>query len=65
MLVLQDSDPTFITEQLNLLGEERWECFFVDRTEDGLMFYFKKERISYLQKVSELKVGTLIGSDER
>lgn len=54
------SDPKAIEERLNSLGEERWECFFVERVEGHLMFYFKKSRISYLNKASKGDFGKLI-----
>ena len=63
VVVLDETDPVKVTEQLNKLGEERWECFFVDKLDGKLAFYFKKERISYLQKISELRIGRLIGGD--
>tara|TARA_R100000455_G_C6135228_1_gene30739 strand:+ start:89 stop:502 length:414 start_codon:yes stop_codon:yes gene_type:complete len=65
VVILDESDPLKVTEELNKLGEERWECFFVDELDGKLAFYFKKERISYLQKISELKIGRLIGGDEK
>ncbi len=65
VVVLDESDPMKVTEELNKLGEERWECFFVNELDGKLAFYFKKERISYLQKISELKIGRLIGGDEK
>ena len=54
-----------MAEELNKLGEERWEYFFVNELDGKLAFYFKKERISYLQKISELKIVRLIGGDEQ
>lgn len=65
VVVLDESDPIKVTEELNRLGEERWECFFVDELDGKLAFYFKKERISYLQKISELRIGRLIGGDNQ
>ena len=64
VVVVDETDPVKVTEQLNKLGEERWECFFVDKLDGKLAFYFKKERISYLQKISELRIGRLIGGDK-
>ena len=51
-----------IENQLNELGEERWECFFVDAAEGKRMFYFKKPKISYLQKISKADVVKLLGN---
>lgn len=65
VLVIDERDPVKIAEELNRLGDERWECFFVDQLEGQLVFYFKKERISYLQKISELRIGRLIGGDDK
>lgn len=38
--------------KLNEMGAERWECFFVERFDSKLILYFKKNKISYLQKLS-------------
>ena len=65
VVVMDEADPLKVTEELNKLGEERWECFFVDELDGKLAFYFKKERISYLQKISELRIGRLIGGDDK
>lgn len=38
-----------VEEQLNALGEERWECFWVEPLPEGKRFYFKRPVRSYLQ----------------
>lgn len=38
-------------EKLNELGKERWECFWIEQHKDGLVLFFKKPKISYLQKI--------------
>ncbi|WOO39637.1 hypothetical protein [Rubellicoccus peritrichatus] len=65
VIKVKASDPDAIEKELNALGEERWECFFVERVDEHLMFYFKKSKISYLHKVSQGSLGKLIGDGDK
>ncbi len=40
-----------LENKLNELGNERWECFWVDKKEKVGVFIFKRPKISYLQKI--------------
>lgn len=40
-----------LENKLNELGNERWECFWVEKKEVVVVFIFKRPTISYLQKI--------------
>ena len=49
---------TFVTEEameveknLNELGRERWQCFWVESNKKQKSFYFKRTKMSYLSKI--------------
>ncbi|MBI3986245.1 MAG: hypothetical protein HY343_04970 [Lentisphaerae bacterium] len=43
-----------IEKQLNELGAERWECFWIEQTAGGKRFFLKKAGKSYLQSASRM-----------
>ena len=47
----EDAGTGTAVEQLNELGAERWECFWVQETPDGMRFYLKRTKRSYLRYV--------------
>lgn len=47
-------DAEKLTEELNKIGDERWECFWVEETEGGKRFYFKKAKWSYMRNAGGL-----------
>ena len=47
----EDVSDEALQEELNILGAERWECYWVEETPDGPRFYFKKTKRSYLRHV--------------
>lgn len=49
LLSLADQPDAVIQQQLQSLGSNRWECFWVEATPDGRRFYFKRPQRSYLQ----------------
>ena len=53
-------EPDEIEEQLNDLGQERWEVFWVDRTEQGLSLLLKRPAVSYLRAVPFSEIGRVI-----
>ena len=40
-----------IEQKLNELGDERWQCFWVESNKKEKNFYFKRTKMSYLSKV--------------
>ena len=55
-----DSDLTALDEQLNELGQERWDCYHVSEEGQGKVFYFKRRKsnaINYLTNL--LRLGSI------
>ncbi|MEK0338576.1 MAG: hypothetical protein QQN41_14200, partial [Nitrosopumilus sp.] len=40
-----------LENKLNELGNERWECFWVEKKEEVVVFILKRPKTSYLQKI--------------
>ncbi len=54
------SDLAAMDEQLNELGQERWDCYHVSEDGEGRVFYFKRGKsnaIAYLTNL--LRVGSI------
>ncbi len=54
------SDLAAMDEQLNELGQERWDCYHVSEDAEGKVFYFKRRKsnaIAYLTNL--LRVGSI------
>lgn len=45
------SDATKIEEKLNQLGQERWDCFWVQPDDSGARFFFKRPARNYLKSI--------------
>ena len=59
-----ESEEVMLTE-LNRLGGERWECFWVETTAGGKRFYMKKAVRSYLQIAGRAsKLIPTLGSED-
>ena len=55
-----DSDLAVLDEQLNELGQERWDCYHVSEEGQGKVFYFKRRKsnaINYLTNL--LRLGSI------
>ena len=51
-----------LEKKLNQLGESRWQCFWVEATEKNKVFYFKRSKISYIQKMPAGELLEIIGN---
>ncbi len=54
------SDLAALDEQLNELGQERWDCYHVSEDAEGKVFYFKRRKsnaIAYLTNL--LRLGSI------
>tara|TARA_S200000501_G_C20223922_1_gene482724 strand:- start:114 stop:503 length:390 start_codon:yes stop_codon:yes gene_type:complete len=40
-----------VEKKLNVLGKERWQCFWVESNKKQKTFYFKRTKLSYLSKI--------------
>ncbi|RZV38890.1 MAG: hypothetical protein EX272_01495 [Chromatiales bacterium] len=54
------SSPEDFAAQLNVLGNERWEVIWLERTPDGFLAILKKPSISYLSKVPLSEIGKYV-----
>ena len=52
VVVLPDGGPpAALEEALNLLGQERWEAYWMESSRDGLRVFLKRPSISFLSRV--------------
>lgn len=61
------SDPTIVQKKLNEAGKKRWECFHVSDIAGGMIFYFKRQRKSYMKSLplkDMLKLVPLLDSEQ-
>ena len=51
ILTLDDPTPESLQEELNGLGVERWDCFWIERRRDDLTLYLKRPSRTYLRHI--------------
>lgn len=51
IIEFEEDSTESLESELNLLGNERWEVYWVEPTRDGIRFYLKRPSISYLSRV--------------
>ncbi len=64
LLILADGEPSKLEEQLNEVGQERWEVFWVERSGADLRLFLKRPAISYLRSVPLSKLGRAISGGD-
>ncbi len=64
ILTLQIEDTEKLEMELNHLGRQRWECYWIDDRGVEKRFYFKKQRRSYLKALSTADIMKLIPKGE-
>ena len=53
--------PEEMEKELNQLGNERWQCFWVDNAGKQKVFYFKRTKMSFIQKIPAADLLRIIG----
>ena len=53
---------TEMENDLNQLGNERWQCFWVEPSGKNKVFYFKRTKKSYIQKIPAGDLLRIIGA---
>ena len=53
--------PEEMERELNQLGNERWQCFWVDNAGKQKVFYFKRTKMSFIQKIPAADLLRIIG----
>jgi hypothetical protein len=61
IVAFADKKPTELEKELNQLGNERWQCFWVEATGKDKVFYFKRTKMSYIQKIPAGDLLRIIG----
>lgn len=64
IVVVTDGDDAGLEAQLNELGNERWEVFWMERSGSGLRLMLKRPAISYISKMPFSYFGGAIGDGE-
>ncbi len=58
------TENQLLEQELNRLGEERWEAFWVRDSESGLTLFLKRPARSYLKLVPLSEIGKMISPGE-
>ena len=61
-----DTAPADLEAELNALGDDRWEVYWLERTDTGYVVFLKKPAISYLSKIPLSQIGRYVigGGDQ-
>ena len=60
-LFVSDADLGTLDEQLNALGQERWECYYVSDEAQGKLFYFKRPKSTAIANLTNLlRLGSVV-----
>ncbi len=60
-LLVPHADLGTLDEQLNALGQERWECYHVGDEEQGKMFYFQRRKSTGIANLTNLlRLGSVV-----
>ena len=60
VVTLAELEAGALEEELNELGQERWEVFWVERTDQGLNLFLKRPSVSYLRAVPFSEIGRAV-----
>lgn len=60
IVAVVDADAGALETELNELGTERWEVYWIERTDAGLRLFLKRPAISYLRAIPFSEVGRAI-----
>ena len=59
-LLVTHADLAALDEQLNALGQERWECYHVSEDGQGKVFYFKRGKSNAIAHLTNLlRLGSI------
>jgi hypothetical protein len=53
-----------LEKELNELGNERWEFFWIEKRDEELVFIFKRPKISYLQKIPKGELFKMLNAGQ-
>lgn len=62
---LEGGEVAELEKLLNGLGSERWQCFWVEASDKGRTFFFKRPKRTYLNKIPAGELLRLLGNLEK
>jgi hypothetical protein len=65
IVTIDEEDDAAIETELNALGNERWEVYWVDEGNDGTRFFLKRAALSYLSRVPVATMLRVFGGGEQ
>ena len=54
------ASPEQLEGELNALGDDRWEVFWMERSDSGFLVVLKKPAVSYLSKIPFSQIGGFV-----
>jgi len=60
IVTIKLNDLQILEMDLNKLGQNRWECFWVERQEDKIIMFFKRSQISYIRSIPAKEMLKLV-----
>ena len=60
VVTVAELEADALEDELNELGQERWEVFWVERTDQGLSLLLKRPTVSYLRAVPFSEIGRAV-----
>ena len=64
IVTIDEEDDAAIEAELNALGNERWEVYWVANGDDGTRFFLKRASLSYISRVPVGAMLRLFGGGE-
>ena len=64
IVTIDAEDDAAIEAELNALGNERWEVYWVDDSHDGARFFLKRSAPSYLSRVPVATMLRALGGEQ-
>jgi hypothetical protein len=59
IVIVKENNLEKLQNRLNEFGSARWECYWQETGKEGRLFFFKRKKISYLQRIP---IGNLLRS---
>jgi hypothetical protein len=53
-----------LEKHLTRLGNDRWECFWIEKKNKDFLIFFKRPKISYLQKIPKGELFKMLNSSQ-
>jgi thioredoxin-related protein len=64
VLKIKHTEIDELETHLTQLGNDRWECFWIEKKDKDLLLLFKRPKISYLQKIPKGELFKMLNSSQ-